>query len=462
VNFPIQLGYYEETGQPRYYCGDGNIAIVAGARMGKQRDFLTPICLQYPGSMVVADPRGELAAISAAQRARMGQRVILVTAFRTMPDVLGPKAERFRGLEDRIIFDAGYNPMRTLNKDTDEYGADCDALAGSIVTPADNVRESHWYDSAEEQLSGTIMALNSLYPPDAQNYAELRKLVAAKDEVFAEFAADACGRDEEDGLVTDRLERFTVTDAKNAGEISSILSTARTQTRFISNKAIANSLRRSDFRFADLRKKPTTVYLILPLKRLKRIAAWWKVLLVSAFEELLTEPDGSDWLPVLMIIDELAQMPVMPFIREVLACSAGSKLQIMPVVQNLDQLKPYGGHETFIANCDVSVFMPRNLGDAQYLSALCGTREIIVPSESQKEVSEREAMEGMTGMSVSFGRDKQPLIEPHEILQLPSDRFLLFSDGRVRRGLRRSYLDVPELARLASPNPYHQSKGRAV
>ena len=69
-------------------------------------------------------------------------------------------------------------------------------------------------------------------------------------------------------MVAEALDGFRdMANAPNKGELSSIISTARTQTKFLGTKAIAENLNGSDFRFRELKvgtegdKRPVTVYL---------------------------------------------------------------------------------------------------------------------------------------------------------------------------------------------------------
>ena len=60
---------------------DRHIVTVAGNRAGKSSSVLIPNLLRYPASMVVLDPKGELAMATAAHRQRMGQKVYVLDPF---------------------------------------------------------------------------------------------------------------------------------------------------------------------------------------------------------------------------------------------------------------------------------------------------------------------------------------------------------------------------------------------
>ena len=54
---------------------------VAGSRAGKSSTVLIPNLRQYPGSVVVLDPKGELARATIEHRRRMGQKCFVLDPF---------------------------------------------------------------------------------------------------------------------------------------------------------------------------------------------------------------------------------------------------------------------------------------------------------------------------------------------------------------------------------------------
>src|SRR5271157_5713078 len=68
-NKGIRLGYYRMPGDRRgwgqviRYNGDGGLILVAPPRSGKARDVLVGALLEYDQSVIVVDPKGQLAAI---------------------------------------------------------------------------------------------------------------------------------------------------------------------------------------------------------------------------------------------------------------------------------------------------------------------------------------------------------------------------------------------------------------
>lgn len=132
------------------------------------------------------------------------------------------------------------------------------------------------------------------------NLTSLYKLISGP--LLTEFVKDALANSKDDFIV-ERLARFAGADPDNK-EIRSIVSCAITQLGFIGNKPIADSLSASTFSFRDMKKRPMTVYLILPGRYLASCSKWFRVIVASAVDSFLHE--GERDIPVLAILDEFA------------------------------------------------------------------------------------------------------------------------------------------------------------
>ncbi len=455
MNRKIRIGYWDKSfTKPLRYPGQSHLILTAPARSGKGRDILIPALLEYEGSCIVIDPKGELACVTAMHRARnLGQRVLLLNPFHVWPEYLG------------TLPHIGFNPMRGLDPAAESFGADCDSLAEAIVTHDALSHEAHFTDSARQLVSGVIMRLASArlraYGPDL---VSLYKVISGSGTVF-QFAQDAVAT--EDILVGGRLGRFAAEGAEENREIVSINSTAITQCGFIGNNAIKETLRGAasgepELRFSDLRHTPTTVYLILPLRYLASCAKWFRLVIAAALADLLREEDRGP-VPVLCIMDEFAQLGVLKVISDCMGMAAGMGLQLFPILQDLSQLQEMYPRrwETFLANSGAQIwFAPRDQTTAEYVSQRCGDSEVVEMSKSvsmqpftpnQRNVWER------INVNVGYGKRPRRFLLPHEVAALGGDEMLVFAEGikGVIRGARRSYLVTPEFQGLYGPNPYH-------
>jgi type IV secretory pathway TraG/TraD family ATPase VirD4 len=77
---------------------------------------------------------------------------------------------------------------------------------------------------------------------------------------------------EDHQLIVDKLSCLTLPNAYENKETLGKIATAQVQLKFIGNKPIAESLSASSFDFRDMRRRPMTVYLILPARYLASCA----------------------------------------------------------------------------------------------------------------------------------------------------------------------------------------------
>jgi len=458
---PVRIGYIDRSfREVMMYPGNaGHLVTVAPTGSGKGRDVLIPALLDESmkqQSCIVVDPKGQLASVTGPQAARMGKRVVILNPFSIWPECIGPGAARFRGLEKLCDFTGAYNPMATLDPSSDAFVPDAEGLGQAIVYQEHE--GEHWTDSARDLVTGLILYATVYGAPAEKNLAWVRSTVCNRTRLFALagkfFGVDAMSETED--FIQQKLSRFGEPEAKDNKEIGSIISTAVTQTSFIGNGAISKNLAAGSFRFGDLRERPTVLYLILPGRRLKTCARWFRLIIGAALNELMDEQKQRG-LPVLFLLDEFAQLGPLKAIEDGFGIARDYALTLWPILQDLNQLKRdyKDGWETMLANAGMlQFFRPQDNTTAQYVSDR--TADVQVSRGIRKTVSENLET---GGMNVSYGPDlkDKKYLEPWEVREIGIDEFLLFAAGKngVHRGGRRSYLQTPEFKGLYSPDPYH-------
>ena len=493
----VRLGYTEDFRSVIRYefkdadgdliPGEAHLITVAPTRSGKGRDVLIPALLEFEGSCLVIDPKGQLAAVTGPERARMGQRVKILNPFKILPEVLGPDGpEHFGRLnpedKSRVTFDAKFNPMATLDPASESFGVDCDNIADSVVTHEPGATgETHWSDSARGLVAGLIgyLASSAAVPKTERNLAKVREIISSAKEL-RDIATDATEPDV-DEFIKQALSRFAESEAANKGEVASIISTAKTQTQFIGNKAISECLKGSSFRFNDLKKQPTTVYLVLPTRYLATCGKWFRLVLAAALDDLLREEEKT--LPVLAIMDEFAQLGRLAVIENAMALAAGYGLQLWPVLQDLTQLQEHYPKrwETFLSSAEIQMFFaPRENTTAEYVSKLAGESTISLASGSSGEsVTPGRALfepDSVTKSSnTSTSQTQRRVYLPQEVRWLGGNKLLMFAEkaGEVIETYRKPYYAIDDFNgkaglsamrghALYSPDPYHKPKSKPV
>lgn len=101
---------------------DRHIMTVAGSRAGKSVGLAGNLMF-YPGSVLVTDPKGELAKLTAERRAAAGQKVYVLEPFKKGPT----RIAKYR---------ASYNPMDILKRGSETFLEDAAQVAEALSSPA--------------------------------------------------------------------------------------------------------------------------------------------------------------------------------------------------------------------------------------------------------------------------------------------------------------------------------------
>ena len=232
---------------------------------------------------------------------------------------------------------------------------------------------------------------------------------------------------------------------KSDREAAGVLSAAQRHTHFLDSPRMSAVLGRSDFTFADVKARPTTVYLVLPPDRLATYARWLRLMLAQGLTDLARAP-ASPARPVLFLLDEFAALGRLEPVERAMGLMAGYGLQLWPILQDMSQLKDLYGERaaTFIANAGVQqVFGVNDFETAKWLSQMMGQETAGFQTDSFKPGDGPSFSNNLTG------RD---LLTPDEIMQLRPENQLLRVQGQataVAQKLR--YYADPEFKGLFVP-----------
>jgi type IV secretion system protein VirD4 len=371
----VLLGQWE--GRAVGFHDDRHVVTVAGARSGKSSTVLIPNLLRYPGSVIVLDPKGELARACAAHRARMGQRVF----------VLDPFGET--GLPA-----GSHNPFAELGHGRPEHvAADAAQLADALIIG--NPRDPHWTDSAKNLVRGSALHLLATDPAKA-TLRELRRLLSATpaelDRLFAAMANSAAF----DGIVANIGASFLGKKESGGRELQGILSTAQEQTAPLDD--IVRITGHSDFRLSDLRDGNLTIFLVLPGMRIGTHYRWLRLVIQQALNAVERAPVPRGGLPVWFVLEEFPALGHMRSIETAAGLMAGFGVKLWSVLQDLTQLQTHypKSWETFLGNAGViQAFGNVDVTTTEHLSKMLGMTQIIERRDIR--VSGRAMSEGDTG-----------------------------------------------------------------
>ncbi len=363
------LGFYEEEGQRHalHYTGDRHLLTVAPTRSGKGVSSIIPNLLTYEGSVIVIDPKGENARITAARRGN-GDGARKIPGMKQTLHVVDPwgitslRASRF-------------NPMDWLDPQDEDISENAMMLADSIVTPRQGTLEPFWDEEAKALLMGLLLyvAIDER-EKDNRTLGRVRDIISMGEDGFKEIMLQMV--ENENPIVYTTAER---TISKEVKLRSNVLASLQSHTHFLDSPRIRESLSVSDFRFEDLKTSRMTVYLVLPADRLDTFGRWLRLLVQQAITVNARNVEVKPAKPILFLLDEMAALGRLTMVEQAFGLMAGFGMQLWGIVQDLSQLdRIYDkGWETFIGNSGVlQYFGSRDQKTAEYFSKLCGVTTV--------------------------------------------------------------------------------------
>lgn len=328
-----------------------HMVTIAGTGSGKSTAALIPNLCVHEGSLLCIDPKGELAAITARRRGPgghgvigMGQRVCVLDPFGDVPGWTSASYNVF----DEIA--------QVAARDPDAVVGFAGKLTEALVL---NVSEHDpfWDTSSRDLLLGLILYVLSQEPPERRNLLRVRELLVQGD-VEEYQRADAAGLlDANDTPFTLLLERMILCrDYPHYGHviagkaelikripdrtIGSVLAAAATHTSFLDENKIRAISTRSDFLLADFKREPLSVYVCLPISRMKGLEGRWLRMFVVLFTDMMqTSSQGAPDPPVLLAIDEFPSLGRLSSIETVAPLLRSYGVRFWAVAQDFSQLK---------------------------------------------------------------------------------------------------------------------------
>lgn len=399
---------------------DRHIVTIAGSRGGKSACLLIPNLKLYPGSALVIDPKGELARETAAfRRDALGHDVHVLDPWRVS------------GLPDEFL--STFDPVAQLRGDPNNLIDNADLIADALIVA--QAKDPHWTDAARALLRALVLWL-AIDPEGSGGslsclpaiIARMAAEQAVKDggpllRQLASLASDEDeGREEAAAVIRNQAQIML---GANEKEMASIISTARTQLVFLESPALARNLGLSLLGLAQLKRRPTTIYLCLPASRMGTHGRWLRLIVALAVSALESAESAKRDHAVLFILEEFAALGHMRALEQAVAYMAGYGVKLWAVLQDITQLKRHykEGWETFLGNAGViQAFSVADQTSCEYLSKRLG--ETTFQITNKIDVGSDQATKGETGLRREF--KSAPLLAPDEVAR----KFARLSDGK--------------------------------
>ena len=413
-NLPAKsIGFQAHTNQqtnsptPLHVEGNSHLMTFAPTGKGKGRNVIIPTLCQYPGTVLVIDPKGEAAAITARQRRKFGE-VCIVDPFHLVTET-----------------PACFNPLDIFH-----------LLPGGVAEKAVMLtqllhagykgfsNDPYWDQRADALIAGLLAHILADLPPEQKNLVYLRQLLA-NDEVDGHLALLLDTRKEINRFAYEEIVQYLQIPADRTRP--SVLSTAQQHTFIFGDEAVARSVA-GDTTFdleGFMQGVPMTIFLIIPPAKLKSHAVLLR-LWVATLISLTLERKHLPEIPTLFMLDEAAQLGSLDSLRTATTLVRGYGMRVWSFWQDLSQLRRLYPQdwETMINNADaVQVFGLTTYLMAQQLTGIIGN------------------------------------MPPEELLGLPREQMVVsYEGGTLLPARKMDYLQDTIFQGLYDPHPMYAGK----
>ena len=373
---------------------------------GKGVGVVIPNLLDYRGSVVCTDIKGENYAITCRHRRKFGRVRVLNTANPEISD--------------------HFNPLDLIRVGTFHERDDAEALARLMIIPDE--KSSHW-DSKTEGLLACIILYVLRLAPEQRNLCQVRSLSTLPPESFKELLLEISTQGSLSAAET--AASFLAMDGSE--EFKSILSNTEKATRIWTAGGPAGEISRySDCDLSKLVSTTKTIYLVVDEEKLGIYTGFLRVMVGSVLNALTRAKN----LPrskhkVLLLLDEAAALGNL----EPLERGVGylrSYCTPLLVFQDMNQLRAiYKRAGSFLANATCKVFFNvADLDAARFVSEIIGQ----TTSLSHNAGTSRSNIE-IFRQSHSLGQAETGrwLLDPSEVMRLPGRRSIILYRSDILR-----------------------------
>ena len=407
----------DAPGAPITSIPEAHTLIVARTGAGKGTSVIVPTLLRYTNSMLVIDPKGENAAITArTRRDQLKQDIHILNPWAVLKD-------HYTKLGFQTVT---FNPLDALDR-TDPNAASTARMLAATICPVTDPKTAFWQGSAATILSGVLLWLTDTLG-EQKTLARVREIVTLPKPEFQKILARMLACDSFYGAIKEAVGQAS--DSSAADTYGGIIYQLQQSTAFIDG-IIKTSTASSSFSMERLSDGTLTVYLVIPFKLIKTHSTWLRLVLSSAMHAMINSRDRASTKPLhrcMFMIDEFGSIGYLPDIASDLAQMRGYGMDFTLILQGLNQLKEHYGDakDSILGNCRYKYFCDViDLETAKYLSESLGKSTVRTVGKS---TSTGQSAGGATaGESTSYGETGRLQLTPDEILNLGQEIAILLN-----------------------------------
>ncbi|RAP36665.1 hypothetical protein B1207_07635 [Legionella quinlivanii] len=395
----------KKYGVPLYSNGFEHVLVFAPSGSGKTRSIAIPNLFNYPYSVVCNDVKLTLFETTSGYR----QKVLGHECFCFAPTHPEGRTHRF-------------NPLSSISKDVNHRMTDIQRTAHILIP--DNPKGDVIWTQASRKLFKCLTLYLLDTPERPTTLGEMNRLI--KQQQFDVWLQDLL--DNTDHLDPEFYRNGYSYINNHEKTRSSILESFSGYLELFDDPFIDAATSASDFDFKDLRRKKMTIYVGFTDDDMERLAPlltlFWQQL-ISAMIREIPDPKKEPY-PLLCLIDEFSSLGRIERLRRSLKLLREYRVRCILMFQYIaqtyekysqDEAKAFTNIKTKVA------FTTEDLGDAEFISKMLGTK-------TQRVANESTSLQAQ-GICNSHGKNYQavPLMRPEAIMKIPAENTLIMRSG---------------------------------
>lgn len=272
--------------------------VEAESRSGKGRSLLIQNAIRWPGPILMIDPKGEAASITAMRRGTVegargtgtsvrkfiGQQVAILDPF---GQTEGP-ARKYK---------ISYNPLHDIDMGRSGGVNDILALADSLIA-SEQGNGAHFSETAETVVAGLIEAMMVKEDAVARTLPKLREKLLLSFKDLQHYLSDLRTR------ARLAAEAWSMMENVGIDEWGSHKSTISRNLKWLASPEIQDHLQTSSFSLYQAVQQNASIFIVLPPTKMATYKAWMRVLVRTAFNAKEAMGTNQKGLQTLFMLDE--------------------------------------------------------------------------------------------------------------------------------------------------------------
>jgi type IV secretion system protein VirD4 len=380
--------------------------VVAPTRAGKGVGYVIPNTLLFNGSIVVLDVKGEIFEATSRHRQAEGDAV-----YRFSPFDFEHPTHRYNPLERVARVENLEQRYTELAKISDYFLTVSDkGTAGDFLT-----------EGRELFVAAGLLAIERGKP----TIGEISRILfgrGATQEVYGEHAEEV-----KHPNAAQTFRKFAGYSDRTLSSHASVLGGAG--MTLWNNPAVDRATSGNDFSFADLRKRPMSIYVVVNADDIRTLSPLVRLFfgeLIATMRSTLPDPKSETW-PVMVMLDEFDQLGPMPIVEQALKQLAGHGARVSIITQSIPGLDNIYGE-------NVRLSLESAAGMKLYLAAndkkTAGEISDALGKTTKLSVSDSVSRDRdfMQRRSVSRRMEERPLLTPDEVRRLDPEQAILIPE----------------------------------